>query len=83
MPKKTSKARDKVNPDKVMPSLSLSELCSEAADHVSKARISLFDESYDTEAALLHLDEAIFCLKRILAHGRTGESNGAILQRSA
>ena len=77
MPKKKSKARDKVNLDKVMPSLSLSELCSEAANHVAKARVSLFDESYDTEAALLHLDEAIFCLKRILAHGRARESNGA------
>ena len=61
--------------DKVMPALTLSELCSEAADHVAKARLSLFDESADAERALLHLDEAIFCLKRLLAHGRSG-ANG-------
>ena len=62
--------------DKVMPAMSLSELCSEAADHVAKARLSLFDESADADRALLHLDEAIFCLKRLLAHGRSGV-NGA------
>jgi hypothetical protein len=62
--------------DKVMPALTLAELCSEAADHVAKARLSLFDESADADRALLHLDEAIFCLKRLLAHGRPG-ANGA------
>jgi hypothetical protein len=62
--------------DRVMPPLSLSELCSEAADHVAKARLSLFDESADADRALLHLDEAIFCLKRLLARGRSGV-NGA------
>ena len=62
--------------DKVMPALTLSELCSEAADHVAKARLSLFDENADANHALLHLDEAIFCLKRLLAHGRSG-ANGA------
>src|SRR4051812_34784792 len=51
--------------DKVMPALSLSELCSEAADHVARARLTLFDESADADRALLHLDEAIFCLKRL------------------
>ena len=56
--------------DKVMPALSLSELCSEAADHVARARLTLFDESADADRALLHLDEAIFCLKRLLAQGR-------------
>ena len=61
--------------DKVMPALTLAELCSEAADHVAKARLSLFDESADADRALLHLDEAIFCLKRLLAHGRSG-ANG-------
>ena len=60
--------------DKVMPALSLSELCSEAADHVARARLSLFDESADADSALLHLDEAIFCLKRLLAQGRAGTS---------
>ena len=62
--------------DKVMPALSLSEICSEAADHVAYARSWLFDESADADRALLHLDEAIFCLKRLLAQGRSGV-NGA------
>ena len=50
--------------------MTISQLCSEAADHVARARVTLSDESYDAERALLHLDEAIFCLKRMLAHGR-------------
>jgi hypothetical protein len=56
--------------DKVMATMSLSQLCSEAADHVACARLWLFDESADADRALLHLDEAIFCLKRLLAQGR-------------
>ncbi|HET7448539.1 MAG TPA: hypothetical protein VFJ49_11650 [Methyloceanibacter sp.] len=52
-----------------MPTVSLSELCSEAADHVAKARLSLFDDDGDADRALLHLDEAIFCLKRLYAYG--------------
>jgi hypothetical protein len=52
-----------------MPTESLSKLCSEAADHVAKARLSLFDDDADANRALLHLDEAIFCLKRLFAHG--------------
>jgi hypothetical protein len=52
-----------------MPTVSLSELCSEAADHVAKARLSLFDDDADADRALLHLDEAIFCLKRLFAYG--------------
>ena len=63
--------------DKVMPALTLSELCSEAADHVAKARLSLFGEGGDADRALLHLDEAIFCLKRLLAHGRPGANVSA------
>jgi hypothetical protein len=43
---------------------------------VARARFSLFDETADADRALLHLDEAIFCLKRLLAHGRSG-ANGA------
>jgi hypothetical protein len=66
--------------DQVMPALSLSELCSEAADHVAKARLSLFDESGNADRALLHLDEAIFCLKRLLAHGRASGVNGSRLR---
>jgi hypothetical protein len=52
-----------------MPTVSLSELCSEAADHVAKARFSLFDDGVNADRALLHLDEAIFCLKRLFALG--------------
>ena len=66
----TSKSTDKAVMTGRCPSLTLAELCSEAADHVAKARLSLFDESADADRALLHLDEAIFCLKRLLAHGR-------------
>jgi hypothetical protein len=58
--------------DHVIPAMTLSELCSEAADHVARARLSLFDENADANHALLHLDEAIFCLKRLLAYGRYG-----------
>jgi hypothetical protein len=56
------------------PALTLSQLCSEAADHVFRARHSLYDESLDADRALLHLDEAIFCLQRLLAQGRAGMS---------
>jgi hypothetical protein len=68
----TQKSKATAAHDRVMPTVSLSALCSEAADHVAKARLSLFDESGDADRALLHLDEAIFCLKRLLAHGRAG-----------
>jgi hypothetical protein len=60
--------------DTALPALSLSELCSEAADHVARARLWLHEESADTERAMLHLDEAISCLKRLLAHGLKGAS---------
>ncbi len=63
--------------DSVMPAATLSELCSEAADHIARARVSLFDETTDAEPALAHLDEAIFCLKRMLAAGRPLGVNGA------
>jgi hypothetical protein len=69
--------------DRAMPTVSLSALCSEAADHVAKARLSLFDESGDADRALLHLDEAIFCLKRLLAHGRAGMSGARARLHSA
>ncbi len=73
------KSTAKIARDTAMPVATLSELCSEAADHVAKARLSLFDESGDAERALLHLDEAIFCLKRLLAHGRARGFNGSSL----
>ena len=65
----TQKSKPTTAHDWVMPTVSLSELCSEAADHVAKARLSLFDDDADADRALLHLDEAIFCLKRLFAYG--------------
>ena len=60
-----------VSEDKPMPqTITLSALCSEAADHVARARLSLSDEGNDADRALRHLDEAISCLRRLLAHGR-------------
>ena len=72
-PKPTSKRAQ----DRAMPNATLSELCSEAADHVAQARLSLFDESGDAERALLHLDEAILCLKRLLAYGHARGFTGS------
>ena len=64
--------------DKAMPpTMTLSALCSEAADHVAKARLSLSDESSDADRALAHLDEAIDCLRRLLAHGRASAAKDA------
>ncbi|ODR96714.1 hypothetical protein AUC69_14055 [Methyloceanibacter superfactus] len=59
------------------PILSLPQLCSDAADHVARARVVLYDETLDADQALLHLDDAIACLKRLLAHGRTLDGNGS------
>jgi hypothetical protein len=50
--------------------VTLSELCTEAAKHVAQARIALFSESVDTDGALDHLDQAIFCLQQLSAQGR-------------
>ena len=54
---------------------SLSELCTEAADHVARARIALHDETLDPDQALIHLDEAIACLKRLGTHGNPPRAN--------
>ncbi len=70
-------------PEPAQPIATLSALCSEAAAHVAKARIALFDESADPESALAHLDDAIACLKRILAHNRPTGLNGSHKLRSA
>jgi hypothetical protein len=48
----------------------LSELCGDAAKHVAQARIVLFSEKVDADGALAHLDQAIFLLQRLSAHGR-------------
>jgi hypothetical protein len=57
-------------PDATERSVTLSELCTEAAKHVAQARIALFAEAVDTDGALDHLDEAIFLLQRLSAQGR-------------
>jgi len=46
----------------------LSELCGDAAKQVGHARIALYN--VDTDSALEHLDQAIFLLQRLSAHGR-------------
>jgi len=68
------KAKAAGAPDRPLPSLP--QLCTEAADHVARARIALYDETLDADQALLHLDDAISCLKRLLAQGRTSHANG-------
>jgi hypothetical protein len=52
------------------PTPTLSKLCGDAANHVAEARIALFSEQVDTDGALDHLDQAIFILQRLSAHGR-------------
>jgi hypothetical protein len=56
---------------------SLPQLCSDAADHVARARVVLYDETLDADQALLHLDDAIACLRRLLAHGQATKGNGS------
>jgi len=55
----------------------LPQLCSEAADHVARARVALYDETFDAEEALQHMEEAISCLRRLLAHGLAAQANGS------
>jgi hypothetical protein len=57
-------------PETSAPATTLSELCTEASKHVAQARIALFGEMIDTDGALDHLDQAIFCLQRLSAQGR-------------
>ncbi|HUU67453.1 MAG TPA: hypothetical protein VMW57_09285 [Methyloceanibacter sp.] len=60
------------------PVLTLPQLCSDAADHVARARVVLYDETLDAGQALVHLDDAIACLRRLLARGRgDGTANGS------
>ena len=63
--------------------LSLPDLCSEAADHIARARLSLDDKGYDTDRALAHLDDAIGCLQRLLAKGREPRAAATPDRRSA
>lgn len=62
---------------------SLPQLCTEAADHVARARIALDDETLDPDQALAHLDEAIACLKRLWAHGSARQGLTGADARSA
>lgn len=55
----------------------LSSLCTDAANHVAQARIALFSERADTDGALDHLDQAIFLLQRLYAHGSAPGANVA------
>jgi len=75
------KAKAAEAPDRPLPSLP--QLCTEAADHVARARIALYDESLDTDQALIHLDEAIACLKRLWTHGRARQAASGPSLRSA
>lgn len=63
--------------------LSLPDLCSEAADHIARARLSLDDNGYDTDRALAHLDDAIGCLQRLLAKGHEPHATATPSRRSA
>jgi hypothetical protein len=71
--KQTGKSAANVE-HKLAAAMTLSQLCSEAADHMARARRTLADGGCDPDRALIHLDEAIFCLKRMLAHGRAATS---------
>lgn len=57
------------------PILALSGLCNDAADHIARARLALFDENADTEAAMSQLDDAIFLLKSVLAKSKSALEN--------
>ncbi len=52
------------------PLLALSGLCNSAAEHVARARVALFTEDADADIALNHLDDAIGCLKTLLAESK-------------
>jgi hypothetical protein len=56
----------------------LSDLCSEAAGHVAKARLALDIEDFDADQALAHLDDAIGCLRRIVSHSKTGREPATV-----
>jgi hypothetical protein len=75
------KAKAAEAPDRPLPSLP--QLCTKAADHVARARIALHDESLDADQALIHLDEAIACLKRLWTHGRARQAASGPSLRSA
>jgi len=59
----------------------LSELRGDAAKHVAQG--ALFSGCVDTDGALDHLDQAIFLLQRLSAHGRAMGLTGMAKLRSA
>lgn len=61
----------------------LSELRGDAAKHVAQAHVALFSGCVDTDGALDHLDQAIFLLQRLSAHGRAMGLTGMAKLRSA
>jgi hypothetical protein len=65
------------------PLLALSGLCNSAAEHVARARIALFTESADADAALHHLDDAIGCLKNLLAESKIILADEPLVQRKS
>lgn len=79
----TKKTRTKAKEPSEQPEAGLPQICSEAADHVARARIALHDETLDADQALIHLDEAIACLKRLWAHGSASRTAQRPRLRSA
>lgn len=73
MTSKSNEGDEHVSVDLLQPNLP--QLCDLAADHVARARIALFDEADGSDQALAHLDEAIFCLKRLWQQGNAPESD--------
>ncbi|MDA7947226.1 MAG: hypothetical protein MPJ78_07095 [Hyphomicrobiaceae bacterium] len=47
----------------------LTQLCEQAADHMSKAHQKLFDGEEGGDAAIEHLDAALKCLKKVEVDG--------------
>jgi hypothetical protein len=56
----------------------LSDLCNKAAGHVARARLALDIETFDTDQALAHLDDAIGCLQLLLSHSKTGRQSATV-----
>ncbi|MFD0986501.1 hypothetical protein [Methyloligella solikamskensis] len=78
----TSAVQSQAKPKR--PILALSGLCNDAADHVARARLALFDEKVDTEAAMNQLDDAITLLKSVVAASKSVlKDNEASLKKSA
>lgn len=71
------------HPQPDLPQDCLPQLCDRAADHLARARIALFDDAQGADRALLHLDEAIGCLKRLWGgKWQGGKWQGGKLERS-